>query len=52
MRSSKWRAVWAGTAAAVLFAAHAGAFGKSAVRNEKMAWRVLPTDHFDIYYYE
>ncbi|NIT35195.1 MAG: BamA/TamA family outer membrane protein [candidate division Zixibacteria bacterium] len=37
---------------ASLAAAHAGAFGKSVVRNEKFSWRVLPTAHFDIYYYE
>jgi len=33
-------------------AANAGAFGKSVVRNEKFSWRVLATEHFDIYYYE
>jgi Tol biopolymer transport system component len=33
-------------------AARAAAFGKSVVRNEKFSWRVLPTEHFDIYYYE
>lgn len=32
-------------------AARAAAFGKSIVRNEKFSWRVLPTEHFDIYYY-
>lgn len=51
MLNFKRRAVWA-AAAVVLFASCAGAFGKSVVRNEKMAWRILPTDHFDIYYYE
>ena len=33
-------------------AARAAAFGKSVVRNEKLAWRILPTEHYDIYYYE
>ncbi len=33
-------------------AARAAAFGTSVVRNEKFSWRVLPTEHFDIYYYE
>jgi Tol biopolymer transport system component len=36
----------------LLNASFAGAFGKNSVRNEKFSWRVLPTDHFDIYYYE
>ncbi len=33
-------------------AAGAAAFGKSNVRNEKFSWKILPTEHFDIYYYE
>ena len=52
MRNFNYRAAWAGAVAAVLLAAQAGSFGKNVVRNEKMSWRVLPTDHFDIYYYE
>lgn len=27
-------------------------FGKSLVRNERFSWRVLPTEHLDVYYYE
>ncbi len=30
----------------------AAAFGKSLVRNEKFSWRIVATDHFDVYYYE
>ncbi|UCH78082.1 MAG: PD40 domain-containing protein [Candidatus Coatesbacteria bacterium] len=39
--------------AVALAAPHpAAAFGKNIVHNEKFAWRVFATDHFDIYYYE
>jgi len=27
-------------------------FGKSVIRNERMKWRILETEHFDIYFYE
>lgn len=49
MRLFKWVC-----AAAVAWAAVAGAqgFGKSQIRNEKFAWRILPTEHLDVYYYE
>lgn len=44
--------MWALAFGVVFTAARAAAFGKSVVRNEKLSWRVLPTEHYDIYYYE
>jgi WD40 repeat protein len=33
-------------------AASGQGFGKSVIRNERMKWRILETEHFDIYFYE
>ena len=51
MRDFKYKLVWALAFGVVFTAARAAAFGKSIVRNEKLSWRILSTEHFDIYYY-
>jgi len=51
--SWRFRVAAAAACAAALAAPYAAAaFGKNVVHNEKFAWRVYPTDHFDLYYYE
>ena len=52
LRGFKYKLAWALALGVVFTAARAAAFGKSVVRNEKLSWRILPTEHFDIYYYE